>query len=142
MSDLLLETPLSEEQKDYVDSTRLCAENLLEILNATLEYSALSANHIHLEEEEFPLRETLEGVIAQFAFKARSKGLELRHTFDRTLPEAVVGDALRLRQLVWHLVANAVKFTTKGEVEVRAWASHVGRGHGEIAIQIRDTGIG
>jgi two-component system sensor histidine kinase/response regulator len=82
MSDLLLETPLTEEQKEYVDATRLCAENLLEILNATLEYSALSANHINLEEEEYPLRETLEGVIAQFAFKAKSKGLDLRHTFD------------------------------------------------------------
>src|ERR1700689_4934470 len=139
MSDLLLETPLSEEQKEYVDATRLCAENLLEILNATLEYSALSANHIHLEEEEYPLRETLEGVMAQFAFKAKSKGLELTHTFDDTLPEAVIGDALRLRQLVWHLVANAVKFTTKGEVEVRASASQIDRGRGEIEIQIRET---
>lgn len=142
MSDLLLETPLTEEQKEYVDATRLCAENLLEILNATLEYSALSANHIHLEEEEYPLRETLEGVIAQFAFKAKSKGLDLIHTFDRSLPEAVVGDALRLRQLVWHLVANAVKFTNKGEVELTASASQTDRGRGEVAIQVRDTGIG
>jgi CheY-like chemotaxis protein len=142
MSDLLLETPLSEEQKEYVDATRLCAENLLEILNATLEYSALSANHIHLEEEEYPLLETLEGVVAQFAFKAKAKGLELRHSFDRNLPEAVVGDALRVRQLVWHLVANAVKFTNKGEVEIRASASQSDRGHSEVSIQVSDTGIG
>ena len=142
MSDLLLETPLTEEQKEYVDATRLCAENLLEILNATLEYSALSANHIHLEEEEYPLLETLEGVVAQFAFKAKAKGLELRHSFDRNLPEAVIGDALRLRQLVWHLVANAVKFTNKGEVEIRASASQTDRGRGEVSIQVSDTGIG
>jgi CheY-like chemotaxis protein len=142
MSDLLLETPLSEEQKEYVDATRLCAENLLEILNATLEYSALSANHIHLEEEEYPLLETLEGVVAQFAFKAKAKGLELRHSFDRNLPEAVVGDALRVRQLVWHLVANAVKFTNKGEVEIRASASLSDCGHSEVSIQVSDTGIG
>jgi CheY-like chemotaxis protein/anti-sigma regulatory factor (Ser/Thr protein kinase) len=142
MSDLLLETPLTEEQKEYVDATRLCAENLLEILNATLEYSALSANHIHLEEEEYPLRETLEGVAAQFAFKAKSKGLILSHTFDSNFPEAVVGDALRLRQLVWHLVANAVKFTNKGEVEVRASTSQVERGRGELEVRVRDTGIG
>ena len=142
MSDLLLETPLSEEQKEYVGATRLCAENLLEILNATLEYSALSANHMDLEEEEFPLRETLEGVVAQFAFKAESKGLILRHRFDRSLPEAVVGDALRVRQLVWHLVANAVKFTSHGEVELTASASQSDRARGEIAIQVRDTGIG
>jgi CheY-like chemotaxis protein/anti-sigma regulatory factor (Ser/Thr protein kinase) len=142
MSDLLLETPLTEEQKEYVDATRLCAENLLEILNATLEYSALSANHIHLEEEEYPLRETLEGVVAQFAFKAKSKGLLLSHTFDGNFPEAVVGDALRLRQLVWHLVANAVKFTNKGEVEVRASTRPIERGHGELEVRVRDTGIG
>jgi len=142
MSDLLLETPLTEEQKEYVDATRLCAENLLEILNATLEYSALSANHIHLEEEEYPLRETLEGVVAQFAFKAKSKGLLLSHTFDGDFPEAVVGDALRLRQLVWHLVANAVKFTNKGEVEVRASATETERGRGHLEIRVRDTGIG
>jgi len=142
MSDLLLETPLSEEQKEYVGATRLCAENLLEILNATLEYSALSANHTDLEEEEFPLHETLEGVVAQFAFKAESKGLVLRHRFDRNLPEAVVGDALRLRQLVWHLVSNAVKFTSSGEVELTASASPNDRARGEISIQVRDTGIG
>src|SRR5450755_1631547 len=142
MSDLLLETPLTEEQQEYVGATRLCAENLLEILNATLEYSALSANHMDLEEEEFPLRETLEGVVAQFAFKAESKGLILRHRFDRSLPEAVVGDALRVRQLVWHLVANAIKFTSHGEVELTASASQSDRARGEIAIQVRDTGIG
>jgi CheY-like chemotaxis protein/anti-sigma regulatory factor (Ser/Thr protein kinase) len=142
MSDLLLETPLTEEQKEYVDATRLCAENLLEILNATLEYSALSANHIHLEEEEYPLRETLEGVVAQFAFKAKSKGLLLSHTFDGDFPEAVVGDALRLRQLIWHLVANAVKFTNKGEVEVRASTTKMERGRGELEVRVRDTGIG
>ena len=142
MSDLLLETPFTEEQKEYVGATRLCAENLLEILNATLEYSALSANHIDLEEQEYPLRETLEGVVAQFAFKAESKGLPLRQRFDVNLPEAVIGDALRLRQLVWHLIANAVKFTSQGEVEVSASASQTDRGRAEITIQVRDTGIG
>ncbi len=142
MSDLLLETPLTEEQQEYVSATRLCAENLLEILNATLEFSALSANHLHLEEEEYPLRETLEGVLTQFSFKAESKGLRLQHSFDPSLPEAVVGDALRLRQLVWHLVANAVKFTSEGEVEVSASATQTDRARAELMIQVRDTGIG
>lgn len=142
MSDLLLETPLTEEQREYVGATRLCAENLLEILNATLEFSALSANHLHLEEEEYPLRETLEGVVTQFSFKAESKGLRLRHNFDENLPEAVVGDALRLRQLVWHLVANAVKFTSEGEVEVSASARQTDRARAEVTVRVRDTGIG
>src|SRR5579871_1216738 len=142
MADLLLETPLSEEQQEYVGATRLCAENLLEILNATLEFSALAANHVQMEEEEYPLRQTLEGVVAQFAFKAQSKGLQLRHTFDNSLPEAVVGDALRLRQLAWHLVGNAVKFTNQGEVVLSAAATKTDRTSADITIQVSDTGIG
>src|ERR1700676_2983476 len=118
MTDLFLETSPSEEQKEYVGATRLCAENLLAILNATLEYSALSANHLTLEEAEFSLRDTLAGLISEFAFKAESKDVRLRHNFDRNLPSAMVGDALRLRQLIWHLLGNAVKFTQRGEVEV------------------------
>jgi len=142
MSDLLLETPLTEEQREYVGATRLCAENLLEILNATLEFSALAANHINLEEQEYPLRETLEGVMAQFAYKAQAKGLTLRHNFDASLPTAVIGDALRLRQMVWHLIANAVKFTSEGEVEISASSSKLEGARADIKIQVRDTGIG
>src|SRR5580700_1749671 len=77
MTDLLLETSLSEEQQEYVGATRLCAENLLEILNVTLEYSALSANHVLLEETEFSLRDTLDGVLGEFAGKAEARGLRL-----------------------------------------------------------------
>jgi CheY-like chemotaxis protein/two-component sensor histidine kinase len=142
MTDLLLETCLSDEQKDYVGATRLCAENLLEILNVTLEFSALSANHLHLEEAEFSLRDTLAGLISEFAFKAESKDVRLRHNFDRNLPSAVVGDAMRLRQLIWHLLGNAVKFTQRGEVEVSASANRRGEGAVDITIAVRDTGIG
>ncbi len=142
MTDLLLETSLSEEQQEYVGATRLCAENLLEILNVTLEYSALSANHLHLEEVEFSLRETLAGLVSEFAFKAESKDVRLRHNFDRNLPSAVVGDALRLRQLIWHLLGNAVKFTQRGEVEVSASASRRGESGVQVTIAVRDTGIG
>src|SRR5580704_17606493 len=141
MTDLLFETPLSEDQREYVGATRLCAENLLEILNVTLEYSALSANHLYLEEAEFSLRETLAGLVSEFAFKAESKDVRLRHNFDRSLPSAVVGDALRLRQLIWHLLGNAVKFTQRGEVEVSASASRR-EGGVQITVAVRDTGIG
>src|SRR5277367_1799192 len=90
MTDLLLETPLSEDQLEYVGATRLCAENLLEILNVTLEYSALAANHVLLEETEFSLRDTLEGVVGEFAVKAEAKGLRLVRALDISLPEMVV----------------------------------------------------
>lgn len=142
MADLLLETSLTEEQRDYVGATRLCAENLLEILNATLEFSALSANHIHLEETELNLREMIEGVVAEFIFKAESKGLRMRSTFDASLPELMVCDALRLRRLLWHLVGNAVKFTERGQVEVCAAVRIGSSGSAVVNIEVRDTGIG
>lgn len=142
MADLLLETGLTDEQKDYVGATRLCAENLLEILNSTLEFSALSANHIQLEETEFAIREMIEGVTGEFQFRAESKALKLHSTFDSSLPEAAIGDALRLRRLLWHLLANAVKFTQQGEVKVEASASRSARGRTQLTIAVHDTGIG
>ena len=142
MTDLLLETPLTEEQKDYVGATRACAENLLEILNVTLEFSALLANHIQLEEAEFSLREMLEGLAAEFAPKAAAKNLRLIRSLDRRLPEEVVADAVRLRQLLAHLVSNAVKFTNEGEIELISSAGAVSDGRVPVTIRVRDTGIG
>src|SRR5271165_6813263 len=119
MSDLLLETKLSEEQREYVTATRLCAESLFEILNATLEYSALEAGHFSLDESEFSLRELMESTVAQQALKADAKGLKIRAAYDSGLPETMVGDAPRLRQLLSHFLANAIKFTHTGWVELR-----------------------
>lgn len=142
MTDLLLETALTEDQREYADATRVCAENLLEILNVTLEYSALSANQVRLEETEFSLLDTVQGVLGEFAPKAQSKGLRLVNALDRSLPEMAVGDALRLRQLLWHLVGNAVKFTKEGQVEIRASAVATDVRQVMITIEVRDTGIG
>jgi CheY-like chemotaxis protein len=143
MADLLLETPLNEEQKEYVGASRLCAENLLEIFNSTLEFSALCANHIELDESEFSVLETIESVITQFAPRASEKGLQLRHTIDRSLPSALVGDGLRIRQLLCQLIGNAIKFTDTGEVEVSASAKPTGElGGALVSIRVRDTGIG
>jgi CheY-like chemotaxis protein len=88
------------------------------------------------------LRETLAGLVSEFAFKAESKGVRMRHNFDRSLPSVVVGDALRLRQLIWHLLGNAVKFTQRGEVEVSASAGRTGETGVSITVAVRDTGIG
>ncbi|HYL76928.1 MAG TPA: response regulator [Bryobacteraceae bacterium] len=142
MADLLLETNLSEEQKDYVGATRLCAENLLEILNATLEFSALTANHIQLDESESAIREMIEGIVAEFSFKAEAKGLRLRYTLDASLPDSVICDALRLRRLLWHLIGNAIKFTERGEVDVCASARVQEQGLVMVTIEVHDTGIG
>ena len=142
MTDLLLETQLTEDQLEYVGATRLCAENLLEILNVTLEYSALSAGHVLLEETEFALGDTLQGVLDEFAIKAEAKGLHLARVLDTSLPEMVVGDPLRLRQILWHLVANGVKFTREGQVEVVASAVAEPGRQVRVTLRVHDTGIG
>src|SRR5580693_8679914 len=142
MTDLLLETPLSDDQREYVGATRLCAENLLEILNVTLEYSALSANRVRLEETEFSLLDTLQGVLGEFAAKAEAKGLRLVRSLDGSLPEMVVGDPQRLRQILWHLVANGVKFTREGQVEVTASAIAGLDSQVSVTLRVHDTGIG
>jgi CheY-like chemotaxis protein len=143
MTDLLFETPLTDDQREYVSAARVCAENLLEVLNVTLEYSALASNQVLLEETEFSLRDTLQGVLGEFAAKAEAKGLRLLPALDDSLPEMVVGDPLRLRQIVWHLLANGVKFTREGHVEVTAAAiPGKDRKVAVVTLRIQDTGIG
>ena len=140
MADLLLETKLDEEQREYVHAARLCAESLFEILNATLEFSALEAGHLSLDESEFSLRELIESTIAQQKLKAESKGLAVIATYASGLPETMVGDAPRLRQLLSHFLANAIKFTHTGGVELRvirdSWTNDT------LRIDVEDTGIG
>ena len=140
MADLLLETNLNEEQLEYVNATRLCAESLFEILNATLEYSALEAGRFSLDESEFSLRDLIESTRAQQALKAEAKGLAIRCSYDPGLPETMIGDAPRLRQLLGHFLANAIKFTHKGGVELRVLRDP--RAADILRIEVEDTGIG
>jgi CheY-like chemotaxis protein len=140
MADMLLETGLDEEQRDYVNTARLCAESLFEILNATLEYSALEAGHLSLDESEFSLRELIESTLAQQKLKAEAKKLRIHATYDLGLPETMVGDAPRLRQLLSHFLANAIKFTHSGGVELRV-ARDAQTGD-ILRIEVEDTGIG
>jgi len=137
MADLLLETPLDEEQREYVNAARLCAENLFEILNAALEYSALHAGNVSLDESEFSIKEALNAALDAQAVRAQAKGLSLRAIFSDQLPEVVIGDARRLREVVTHLIANAVKFTHAGSVEMRAFTEP-----GTLVVEVYDTGIG
>lgn len=137
MTDLLLETQLDAEQRDYVSTARLCAENLFHLLNATLEYSALTAGHLQLDETEFSLAELVKSVVAQQNEKVQAKGISLTFTMDPTLPATVIGDAARVQQTVNHLLDNAIKFTHHGNVELSLW-----RDGDSLKIAVRDTGIG
>ena len=142
MADLLLETNLDDEQREYVNAARLCAENLFEILNATLQYSSLEAGQFHLDESEFSLKELLDSALNQHAVRAQAKGLRLISTLEAGLPETMLGDAPRLRELLGHLVANAIKFTHAGSVELRVTLERRGVEGNRLVIEVRDTGIG
>ena len=137
MTDLLLETRLDEEQRDYVSTVRLCAENLFHLLNATLEYSALTAGHLKLDETEFVLSEMVDSALAMEREKAEAKGLKLTATLDAALPQTMIGDAARIQDLLGHLLDNAIKFTHRGSVDLKL----ISEGP-VLKIEVRDTGIG
>lgn len=144
MLDLLLETSIDEDQRDYLNAARLCAESLSELLNSSLEYAALEAGQISLEESEFSVKEMLEAAVAQQRFKADLKQLQLRLTLAPGLPETLIGDASRLRELLGHLINNAIKFTHTGSVDVRvAMRTAAAPTQPDILVaEVRDTGIG
>lgn len=142
MADLLLETELTEEQRDYVATARLCAEDLFHILNATLEYSALEAGQVTLEETEFSPQEIVDSGIAHQAGKAQAKGLRLCSKLDATLPETLVGDASRIQEIVAHLLDNAIKFTYHGSVELSLSMERRADAPVRLTVSVLDTGIG
>lgn len=142
MLDLLLETSIDEDQRDYINAARLCTESLSDLLNASLEYAALDAGQISLEEIEFSVKEMLEAALAQQRMKAEAKQLRMRLTLDPALPETLIGDAPRLRELLGHLVSNAVKFTNAGSVDVHVSMRSTPE-HPEVLVaEVKDTGIG
>jgi CheY-like chemotaxis protein/anti-sigma regulatory factor (Ser/Thr protein kinase) len=139
MLDLLLETRIDDDQRDYLNAARLCAESLSELLNASLQYAALEAGQIVLEETEFSVKEMLEAALSPQRTKADIKQLRLRLSLDAGLPETLIGDASRLRELLGHLVNNAIKFTHTGSVDVRVSM----RATPDVfVVEVRDTGIG
>jgi len=141
MTDLLLETTLDEEQREYVSAARLCAESLFEILNAALEISALEAGQFALEDSEFVLQEMLHASVDRHALHAEAKGLRLFSTLAPGLPETLIGDAPRLRELIGYLIGNAIKFTPSGQVELRV-SVQTSELIPELTLEVRDTGIG
>ncbi len=148
MSGLLIDTTLDDEQRDYAETIRTSGDALLTIINDVLDFSKIEAGRVELEARPFVLREAVEASLDILAPTAATKGLELVYSIDEDLPQVLVGDAGRLRQVVLNLLSNAVKFTERGEVlvtvggsEVRA-ATRRAPATWEIRVDVRDTGIG
>jgi CheY-like chemotaxis protein/two-component sensor histidine kinase len=137
MMDLLEETGLDPDQSEYVGAARMCAEDLLRHVNAALEYSALVAGQLKLEESDFNLVEVLRAALDTHQAKAQARGIAISLSLAGALPGLVVGDSVRLREILSHLIDNALKFTFSGEVAVSAEAAD-----GALLLTVQDSGIG
>jgi two-component system, sensor histidine kinase and response regulator len=142
MAELALDTDLTPEQQEYINTVRLCADSLLTVINDVLDFSKIEAGKLDLEEIDFNLRDVLGLGLKTLSLLADEKGLELLCDVDEKVPEAVRGDPGRLRQIVVNLVGNAIKFTQKGEVELKAELETQGDGCHVIHFTVSDTGIG
>ena len=142
MTRLLLDTPLTSEQREYAEVIDQSGRALLEIINDILDFSKIEAGRIDLEHVDFDLRRAVREVLGSFAEAAHAKGLELLCLIRHDVPNALRGDPGRLRQVLTNLVGNAVKFTEKGEVVLRVTLDESGDDAALVRFEVRDTGIG
>ncbi|MBI5381419.1 MAG: PAS domain S-box protein [Opitutae bacterium] len=142
MTSLLLDTPLSTQQRDYVETIRTSGDSLLTIINDILDFSKIESGKLELEQVPFSVRETVESVLDLLASKAAEKQIDLLYEIVDGVPGTIIGDATRLRQVIMNLLGNALKFTTKGEVELSVRALAISADLAELHFAVRDTGIG
>ena len=139
---LTLKTDLNPTQRDHLNTIERSANNLLAIINDVLDFSKLEAGKLILESIPFPLRNSLDEVVTLLAHSAHDKGLELTLNIKNDVPDNVIGDPLRLQQVITNLVGNAIKFTESGNIDVLVDKRALSNNKVQIEVQIRDTGIG
>jgi len=142
MTSLLLDSPLTSEQREFADTIRSSGDSLLAIINDILDFSKIEAGRLDLEKEVFSLRECVEGTLDLVSANAAKKGLDLLYEIAADAPSQVRGDVTRLRQVLVNLLNNALKFTAHGEVVLTLGAVSLGKGAIELHFAVRDTGIG
>lgn len=142
MTELVLDTDLTAEQRENLGLVRLSAESLLSIINDILDFSKIEAGRMELESIPFDLRESLGETMKSLAFRAHQKGLELVYEVQPDAPEALLGDPGRIRQLLINVVGNAIKFTQKGEVFVQVQEESADAGATCLHFSVKDTGVG
>ncbi|MDP9432645.1 MAG: response regulator [Actinomycetota bacterium] len=142
MTELLLDTPLTDEQRDYTETVRRSGDALLSLINDILDYSKIESGSLELEHQPFDPRDCAEGAADLVAAQAAAKELELVVEIDDDVPPALVGDVTRLRQILVNLLSNAVKFTSAGEVVLRVRTDELADRRVQLHLEVRDTGIG
>jgi two-component system sensor histidine kinase/response regulator len=142
MTDLVLDTELTRDQRQQLETARDSAESLLAIINDILDFSKIEAGKLELELAPFNLRETVEDTVRSLAVRAHGQGIELACRIAPATPELVIGDRVRLRQVLTNLVGNAVKFTPRGEVVMDVHSASDGDGRARLQFSVVDTGIG
>jgi signal transduction histidine kinase/CheY-like chemotaxis protein len=141
-SELLLKSPLKEEQKEFAGAIRKSGENLLKIVNDVLDLSKVEAGMLLLDKSVFDLRETVDSVVVMFAEKVKEKNIHLLLNIDNAIPKFVSGDTVRLSQILFNLIGNAIKFTHTGSVRVNIKLETISEHKVNIQFAIIDSGIG
>lgn len=141
-SDLMRLTVMNDEQRYYMDQVKVAGHTMTGLINDILDFSKIDAGKITLKSESFNLIKMLESCKALISPAADAKNIELKLELDTNLPEWAVGDELRLRQVIMNLLANAVKFTDKGHVSIKASVDTIINNKYDISIYVEDTGIG
>jgi PAS domain S-box-containing protein len=139
MADLLLDTPLTPEQKTYAQAAKKSGETLLSLIEEILDFSKIEAGKLELQPHPFAPGPLVEDVVELLAPRAQAKGIEIGSFVDERLPSRLIGDAARLRQVLLNLAGNAIKFTENGGVAVIA---EIDEANGNVRFAVRDTGIG
>ena len=142
MTDLALETELTGEQREYLETVKLSADSLLSVINDILDFSKIEAGKVDLEEIRYDVRECLESMMKTLALRADEKGLELLCDISPEIPETLMGDPGRIRQITTNLLGNAIKFTSAGEVSLHVFSELSESGEEQLHFTVSDTGIG
>lgn len=142
MSELLLRTELTFDQRDKLRVVKNSADALLRLLNDILDFSKIEAGKLELEKIDFDIREHLGDTMQTLALRAAEKNIELAYYIAPEVPDALIGDPGRLRQIIVNLIGNAIKFTEKGEVTLRVKAEEITEGEARLHVAVSDTGIG
>jgi two-component system, sensor histidine kinase and response regulator len=142
MAELALETKLNGEQREYIGMVKSSADSLLAVVNDILDFSKMEAGKLRLESETFDLHECLEETIRTFSLRAGQKGVELLCDTRPGVPDSIIGDPNRLRQIVVNLIGNAIKFTDRGEIALQTEVREQTSRTVELHVAVRDTGIG